>query len=233
MRNGGEEEVRAGDRVQARRPEDQPEGEGSGEQEPVPPLLQGSADGGDRPPGRGAGRRRLGEEGPGVRAHLLGRDRAEAFAAGGRGGRGSADPATGHRAAHRRPRAGYDRGRGPGRRSPGVTPRGRWTISPALSPGLSGGSFPRLVLNIGTPSPGPAPPPPLRGFRPARAPRRLVVNTPKPRSSTRSPCVSASAIVSRIALTRSSTSCRYRWGFCSASFSISSDLSIGSLGRSS
>ena len=64
---------------------------------------------------------------------------------------------------------------------------------------------------------------PLRGFRALRVDRFFAVNTPKPRSSTRSPRASAAVIVSSMASTMASASRLYRYGFCAESFVISSD----------
>ena len=62
---------------------------------------------------------------------------------------------------------------------------------------------------------------------PVRAPRVLTANTPKSRSSTRSPRARAAVMVFRIVLTIFSTSRWYRCGFSAAICSISSDLIIG------
>src|SRR3954447_5504379 len=88
----------------------------------------------------------------------------------------------------------------------------------------------RLVLKVGTTFSDTATLVPLRGFRPVRASRVLTANTPKSRSSTRSPCASAVVIVSKMALMIFSTSRWYRCGFSAAILSISSDLSIGASG---
>src|SRR3954468_19720125 len=53
--------------------------------------------------------------------------------------------------------------------------------------GLSRWCISLLVLNVGTTFSDTATSPPLRGFRPVRASRFLTANTPKSRSSTRSP----------------------------------------------
>ena len=57
------------------------------------------------------------------------------------------------------------------------------------------------VLNTGIAFSDTATAAPVRGLRPRRASRRFTEKAPKPRSSTRSPRASASAMVSRIALT--------------------------------
>src|SRR4051812_36868176 len=86
--------------------------------------------------------------------------------------------------------------RGPG--ADGATSRVSVRIrSPYASLGLRRRCMPRLVLKVGTIFSGTATLVPLRGFRPVRASRFLTANTPKPRSSTRSPCASAVVIVSR------------------------------------
>src|SRR4051812_9979404 len=99
-------------------------------------------------------------------------------------------------------------------------------LSPQPSAGLSRRCMSRLVLNVGTTFSDTAISTPLRGFRPVRASRVLTANTPKSRSSTRSPRARAAVIVSKMALTIVSTSRWYRCGFSAAILSISSDLSI-------
>jgi hypothetical protein len=92
--------------------------------------------------------------------------------------------------------------------------------------GLSRWCMSLLVLNIGISFSATATTCPLRGFRPVRASRLLTLKAPKPRSSTRLPRASASAIVPRMVLTTASTSRWYRCGFCSAILAINSDLII-------
>jgi hypothetical protein len=66
--------------------------------------------------------------------------------------------------------------------------------------------------------------PPFRGLRPTRGPRRLTVNAPKRRNSTRSPCASADAMPSRMVATTVSTSSARRCALAVAISAISSDL---------
>ena len=65
---------------------------------------------------------------------------------------------------------------------------------------------------------------PVFGLRPMRALRWRTEKTPKPRNSTRSPCVRAAPISSKIVATIRSTSRIRRCGLASASRVIKSDL---------
>ncbi len=64
---------------------------------------------------------------------------------------------------------------------------------------------------------------PVRGLRPTRGACSLTAKEPNPRSSIRSPRANPAAIVSKMALTRSSTSRWTRCGFCATSRSMSCD----------
>jgi hypothetical protein len=96
--------------------------------------------------------------------------------------------------------------------------------------GLSRRRISLPVLKTGTAFSDTATRSPVFGLRPVRAPRFFTANVPKPRSSTRSPCASASPIVPRIAFTIFSMSRKYRCGFCSASLWTSSDLIMCGVG---
>src|ERR1019366_251833 len=65
---------------------------------------------------------------------------------------------------------------------------------------------------------------PVRGLRPVLASRRLTVNAPNPRSSTRAPRANAAVISSNMVLTMVSTSAPRKCGLSAASPAISSDL---------
>src|SRR3954463_3517490 len=99
-------------------------------------------------------------------------------------------------------------------------------------PGSAAGSWSRLrrsrsslpALRRGPALPGTATFAPVRGLRPTRSPRPRVENMPKPRSSTRSPRLSAAPIRSNTVSTIRSRSRRWRCGLAAASRLIRPDL---------
>ena len=107
--------------------------------------------------------------------------------------------------------------RGPRRRGAAGRPaRPLLTRSRSSLPALKNGT---AFSSTGTASP-------VRGLRPVRASRRLTVNAPNPRSSTRSPRARAAVISLKIVLTISSMSRFERCALAADSSPISSDLVI-------
>ena len=87
------------------------------------------------------------------------------------------------------------------------------SVKPPIPCGLSRLCISFPVLKEGTAFCATGTSAPVRGLRPWRAPRSLAENTPKPRSSTRSPRRKASIISSNMALIIFSMSRGYRCGF--------------------
>ena len=115
--------------------------------------------------------------------------------------------------------------------SAGSSVRG-WARSDRVSLlGLSRRRISRPVLNVRCVFSDTATSAPLRGLRAVYGSRFLTANTPKSRSSTRSPCARAAVMVSRIVLTIFSASRWNRCEFLSAILSINSDLSRAGSGR--